>query len=175
VPPLDQLQHDPQLQQLLGDAVTAVDAAEGSLLLRPHRSGGATPTLVFAVCISPHADRLLGLSQPLGQGLTGLAAALQQPMLCNDTAASDEHDPTVDRTLGQQTRNQIVCPVSSPLAEYGVVTAINTERPGGFTDDDLMHYQRLAGRLGSRLDQLAGDSGGSGGSGESGESEAAGE
>jgi len=143
---------DPQLATELAEAVRAVGAEEGSILLLTP-SGQA---LRFAVCSSASATKLIDTQQPVTRGVVGLVASFQQPTVANKLADDPTHDPSVDAKVGTTTRSQMAVPLSDSEHEFGVVTAINSGRDGGFNNDDLQHYLDAAKAITARLAELAG-------------------
>src|SRR5690606_26930738 len=97
----DSVKDDPQLLAELAEAVRAVDAEEGSILLLT----GGGQSLRFAVSISPMAEKLLGTQQPVTRGVVGLVASFQQPTIANDLAEDPQHDPSIDKRVGSTTRS----------------------------------------------------------------------
>ena len=143
---------DAQLAAALTDAVRAVGAEEGSILLLTP-SGQA---LRFAVCSSDAAAALVDTQQPVTRGVVGLVASFQQPTVTNKLADDPTHDPSVDAKVGSTTRSQMAVPLSDSEHEFGVVTAINSSRDAGFTNDDLQRYLAAAKAITARLAELAG-------------------
>lgn len=138
---------DPELHTQLREAVSAADAEEGSvLLLTADRSA-----LEFVLSESPVAEKLRGLCQPVGKGITGLAFLLQQPMVVNDVTHDNSFDPTVQDLTKVRTRSIMVVPLVAPCGEYGALTALNSRRPEGFSADDLARYSEAACRITERL------------------------
>lgn len=143
---------DPQLATELAQAVRAVGAQEGSILL-------LTPSgqsLRFAVCSSESASKLVDTQQPVTRGVVGLVASFQQPTVANRLTGDPQHDPSVDEKVGTTTRSQMAVPLSDSEHEFGVVTAINSNRTDGFSNNDLQHYLTAAKAITARLAELAG-------------------
>jgi GAF domain-containing protein len=143
---------DTQLAKSLAEAVQAVGAQEGSILLLTP-SGQA---LRFALCSSDAAAKLIDTQQPVTRGVVGLVASFQQPTINNELDNDPQHDPSVDEKVGSQTRSQMAVPLSDALQEYGVITAINASNDAGFTNDDLQRYLDAAKSITARLAELAG-------------------
>ncbi|MFN3169003.1 MAG: GAF domain-containing protein [Phycisphaeraceae bacterium] len=143
---------DAALADALSDAVRAVGAEEGSILLLTP-SGQA---LRFAVCSSSMATKLIDTQQPVTRGVVGLVASFQQPTVANKLAGDPQHDPSVDEKVGTTTRSQMAVPLSDAEHEFGVVTAINSNNPDGFTNDDLQRYLAAAKTITARLAELSG-------------------
>ncbi|MEM1354778.1 MAG: GAF domain-containing protein [Planctomycetota bacterium] len=148
----DRVKHDPQLMAELDQAVRAVDAEEGSILLLT----GGGQALRFVLSVSPMAEKLIGTQQPVTRGVVGLVASFQQPTINNHTVDDPQHDPSIDKRVGSQTQSQMAVPLSDAQHEFGVVTAINSRRDGGFADADLRQYLKAARAITSRLAELSG-------------------
>lgn len=141
---------DSVLRKLLDEAVRAVRATEGSILLLSEDG----KSLRFVVSHSPVADKLLHLEQPLGKGITGLSVSLQQPMIVNETERSSAFDPSVDVETGVHTKSIMVIPLVTPAQEFGALTAINSSASVGFEAPDLERYSEFAEQIASRLSNL---------------------
>lgn len=124
----------PAIPDLLRAALAQVSAEEGSVLL------AETAGLRFACCVAPAApnreSKLVGHLVPRGRGIVGLAFAFQQPMTAGDVKSDPTHDQSVDAAVGSHTQSEMVVPLSTPMREYGVLTAINAAG-GGFSARDL--------------------------------------
>ena len=94
--------------------------------------------------------------QPVTRGVVGLVASFQQPTINNTLTGDPQHDPSVDVKVGSTTRSQMAVPLSDTEHEFGVVTAINSSRADGFTNDDLQRYLAAAKTITARLAELAG-------------------
>jgi GAF domain-containing protein len=141
---------DALLRQLLDEAVEAVCAKEGSILLLSEDG----KILRFVVLHSPVADKLRGLEQPLGKGITGLSVSLQQPMIVNETEGSTTFDPSADTQTGVKTKSIMVVPLVTPEQEFGALTAINSTASAGFGTQDLERYSEFAEQIAGRLSNL---------------------
>ena len=137
---------DPVLRRLLDEAVEAVHAAEGSILLLSEDG----KFLRFAVA----DEKLRALQQPIAKGITGLSVSLQQPMIVNETEGSTTFDPTIDTQTGTKTKSIMVVPLVTPEQEFGALTAINSTISGGFVTQDLERYTEFAEQIASRLSTL---------------------
>lgn len=150
------------LESLVADAVAAVAAEEGSLLLLDDDAAH----LVFIVSCSPAKEKLLGLRLPLRAGISSLAYQLQQPMIVNDAQADPRHWKEADKRAAKQTKSLLVVPISTPEHEFGVLTAINKRDDGGeagttgggftrFTQADMETYLDASEKLAHRLEEEA--------------------
>ncbi len=140
---------DRLLREILTGAINDVSAGEGAILLLSE--GGKS--LEFALNTSVEEKKLLGLKQPLGKGITGLAFTLQQPMIVNDVSRDASFDPTVQERSGVLTRSIMVIPLVSPNAEFGALTAINA-KSGAFNNSDLEYFSQHAAKIVTRLGEL---------------------
>ena len=141
---------DVMLQQLLEEALRAVGAEEGSILLLSDDG----QRLRFVVSHSPVADKLLGLEQPLDNGIMGLSVSLQQPMIANEAERNTAWDPSVDAKTGVKTNSMMVVPLGTPTRKIGALTAINSGASAGFSGQDLECYGQFAQQIASRLSSL---------------------
>lgn len=143
---------DAILRELLAAAVSDAKAAEGSILIvtrdRQH--------LRFVISHSPVAAQLEGTEQDTDQGITGLSFSMQQPMIVNDVKADPSHYSGVDELTQTTTKSEMVMPLASPEDEFGVMTAINSNSPGGFSTHDLEVYGAAAEKITERLAGLKG-------------------
>lgn len=145
--PFARLNADAALNAMLADAVEAVKAGEGSLLMLEENA----EKLRFVVCHSPVADKLVGTEQALDKGITGLSVSLQQPMIVNDTQADPSFSADVDKLTNVNTRSIMVVPLVGPDHELGALTAINSNAPTGFSTCDLEAYAEAADRITDRI------------------------
>ena len=141
---------DPVLRQLLNEAVEAVCAKEGSILLLSKEGR----VLRFVVSTSGSEKKLQGLEQPITKGITALSVSLQQPMIVNQTAKSPAFDPSVDAQTGVKTESIMVIPITTPKEELGALTAVNSTVATGFSGHDLERYSEFAEQIASRLSGL---------------------
>lgn len=147
------LNADAALNVLLAEAVHAVKAAEGSLLMLEEDA----ERLRFVVCHSPVKDKLVGTEQALDKGITGLSVSLQQPMIVNDTQADPSFSSDVDKLTKVDTRSIMVVPLFGRTHELGALTAINSTEASGFSTCDLEAYADAAERITDRILELLGD------------------
>ena len=148
---LEAISGDAELRDLLAAAVGEVNATEGSILLVT----ADRQQLRFIVCHSPVADQLVGTTQHVDQGITGLSLSMQQPMIVNDVKSDPSHYSGVDELTQTTTKSEMVMPLASPEDEFGVMTAINSNSPGGFSTADLEIYGAAAEKITARLEELS--------------------
>ena len=146
----DMASTDAALRHLLEDALRAVGATEGSILLLTEDG----KRLRFVVSHSPVADRLLGHEQDIGQGLTGLSVRSRRPVMANDVEHEKAFDPSVDMRTGGTTRSIMAVPLIISARCLGALTAVNAAAPGGFSQADLEHCARFGARIAEHLASL---------------------
>jgi GAF domain-containing protein len=146
----EQCREDQSCHRLLHEAVALVYAEEGSILIPADDT-----SLRFTVCVSPVSNKLIGLTQPLNRGISGLVFTLQQPMIVNNVQGNPNWDSNIDRFVGVQTRSMLCVPLSAPDTEYGVVTMINSRQSEGFSENDLSTLVFLSLNIVHRLGEIA--------------------
>lgn len=114
------------LQDLVGRAVAAVGAAEGSILV-PDAEGRH---LRFFVSHSPNADRLARLQVPLQGSIVGYVFSTGHMMALGDLHEEKSADfyAEIDKQVGVATRTYLVLPLAIHGHARGVATYVN--RPG---------------------------------------------
>ncbi len=73
----------------------------------------------------------------LDQGIAGWVASHGEGVVCNDVMNDPRFFGGVDRKSGYTTRSLLTVPIIRDNATVAVLQAMNTRRPGGFSDDDL--------------------------------------
>jgi hypothetical protein len=113
------------LQEVVGHAVTAVGAAEGSILVPDEGQ-----SLRFLVSHSPTAAKLGGLRVPVAGSIAGYVFGTGQMMAVGDLTEElpAQFYAEVDRAVGVATRTYLVVPILSGSRPRGVATYVN--RPG---------------------------------------------
>jgi sigma-B regulation protein RsbU (phosphoserine phosphatase) len=111
-----------------------LNAESGSLLLIDE-SGSE---LLFRIALGPKEKELKEkVRLKLGQGIAGWVAAHGEPLKIPDVSRDKRFDPTTDETLGHKTRSILCVPLQVQGKTVGVLEAINSKNPGGFSDDDM--------------------------------------
>src|ERR671938_1646488 len=73
----------------------------------------------------------------LGQGIGGWVAQTGEGVICNDVSQDPRWFRGIDRQSGFTTRSILCAPLKQHDQIIGVIQALNTVRPEGFSDDDL--------------------------------------
>jgi len=114
------------LQDVVGRAVAAVGAAEGSILVPDEEAN----YLRFLVAHSPTGSKLVGLRVPVSGSIAGYVFGTGQMMAVGDL--TEERSPQfyaeIDRQVGVATRTYLVVPILLGSRAGGVATYVN--RPG---------------------------------------------
>src|SRR5580704_14206117 len=114
------------LQDVVGRAVAAVGAAEGSILVPDDEAN----YLRFLVAHSPTGSKLVGLRVPVSGSIAGYVFGTGQMMAVGDL--TEERSPQfyaeIDRQVGVATRTYLVVPILLGSRAGGVATYVN--RPG---------------------------------------------
>ncbi len=111
-----------------------LNAESGSLLLIDE-SGGE---LLFRIALGPSEKELKEKARlKLGQGIAGWVAAHGEPLRIPDVSQDKRFDPSMDETLGHKTLSILCVPLQVQGKTVGVLEAINSKNPGGFSDDDM--------------------------------------
>ena len=88
---------------------------------------------------------------PLGQGIGGWVAQTGEGVVCNDVSQDPRWFRGVDRQTGYTTRSILCAPLKQHDQIIGVITALNTVNPEGFSDEDLQFLMALGGLAGMAL------------------------
>jgi GAF domain-containing protein len=120
------------IDDLLGSALAALGATDGSLLLRDEE----TEELVFAVVHGRARDELVGYRLPAGRGIAGWVAANKEPQILSNVRKDDRFYPLVDETFGFQTQTLACVPLLDGDRVLGVIEAVNKLGDNAFTPED---------------------------------------
>jgi len=111
------------LQDVVARAVTAIGAAEGSILVPDEQVNH----LRFLVAHSPTSTKLVGLRVPISGSIAGYVFGTGQMMAVGDLA--EERTPQfyaeIDRQVGVATRTYLVVPILFGSRVGGVATYVN--------------------------------------------------
>ena len=87
----------------------------------------------------------------LGQGIGGWVAQTGEGVVCNDVAQDPRFFRGVDRQTGFTTRSILCAPLKQHDQIIGVIQALNTVSPEGFSAEDLQFLTALGGLAGMAL------------------------
>src|SRR5882724_788577 len=85
----------------------------------------------------------------LGQGIGGWVAQTGEPVLCNDVSQDPRFFQGIDRQTGFTTRSILCVPLKQHDQIIGVIEALNTIKPEGFSTEDLKSLPALGGLAGT--------------------------
>lgn len=149
------------LQKILQNALLAVDATNGSLMLIDDDSG----ELVFVLAVGGISqDKLTGLRLPAGQGIAGWVAQFREPAIVEDARSDERFYDGVDQSVHFETKSVLAAPIIGGGRLFGVVEILNKHPGKSFSVDDLNLVAllcRFAGELLHSLEARGPDSGGS--------------
>src|SRR5919198_4661265 len=87
----------------------------------------------------------------LGQGIGGWVAQTGEGVICNDVSQDPRWFGGIDRQTHYTTRSILCAPLKQHDQIMGVIEALNTVRPEGFSDEDLQFLTALGGLAGTAL------------------------
>lgn len=135
------------LEQILRNALEAIDAHNGSLLVLDED----TDELVFVVALGEFPpSSLTGLRLPPGAGIAGWVASHREPTIVEDVRKDPRFYPGVDDAFQFNTTSLVAAPIMGGGRLIGVIEALNKESGQSFDADDLallMLLCRFAGEL----------------------------
>jgi GAF domain-containing protein len=135
------------LEQILRNALEAIDARQGSLLVLDEDSG----ELVFVLALGDiPPSSLTGLRLPPGTGIAGWVAEHREPTIVEDARKDPRFFPGVDDAFQFNTKSLVAAPIVGGGRVIGVIEALNKEAGHSFGADDLallMLLCRFAGEL----------------------------
>ena len=118
-----------------------LNAESGSLMLLDERGD----ELLYRVALGEKGSRLKERFRlKIGQGIAGWGAAHGEPLLVPDAARDARFYGAPDKTLNHRTRSILCVPLRGQGKLLGVLEAINSKSPGGFTPDDLSLFLAFA-------------------------------
>jgi GAF domain-containing protein len=135
------------LEQILRNALEAIEARNGSLLVLDEDTG----ELVFVLALGevPPAS-LTGIRLPAGTGIAGWVAAHREPTIVEDARRDPRFYAGVDDAFQFNTKSLVAAPIVGGGRVIGVIEALNKEFGRSFSADDLallMLLCRFAGEL----------------------------
>jgi PAS domain S-box-containing protein len=136
---ISSLEMDEVLCQILEKTCHALDASEGSVLLRDSE----TDELVFATTLEDRQEDLRGMHLETGQGVAGWAAERDQAVCVNDVEQDARFCEKIDVVTGFETHSLLCAPMGHRGETLGVLEFVN-KRKGQFDDDDLKLLEAVA-------------------------------
>ncbi len=135
------------LEQVLDNALRAINARDGSLLVPDDETG----ELVFILVQGdePHKE-LIGRRLPRGEGIAGWVAKNRRSTIVNNVSADDRFYPNMDEVIEYKTVSIAAAPLIGGGRLLGVVEALNKRDGQLFTSGNqtlLSLMCRFAGEL----------------------------
>ena len=87
----------------------------------------------------------------LGQGIAGAVVGTGREVFSNDVSQDPRFFSGVDKKTGFQTKSVMCAPLKQYDRVIGVIEALNTTNPAGFTDADLQLFVAFAGLAATAL------------------------
>ncbi|HEX9585969.1 MAG TPA: GAF domain-containing protein [Gammaproteobacteria bacterium] len=135
------------LESVLGNAIRAVNARDGSLLIPDSRTG----ELVFVIVRGETANNaLIGKRIPTGKGVASWVAATRRAVIVNNAAADERFYDRLDQEIRYKTDSLLAAPLIGGGRVIGVIEVINKNDGKLFTmgNQTLLSVMcRFAGEL----------------------------
>lgn len=103
---------------------------------------------------NPVNPEIVGLTQPVSQGLISQVLVTGLPLLEPDVTTRHEHDRNIDSQTGQQTLALMAAPIDQDADVTGVVSAVQLsggESDRGFNERDLATLEHATRELGKLM------------------------
>ncbi|MGC9357076.1 MAG: GAF domain-containing protein, partial [Anaerolineae bacterium] len=127
------------LRQILDLSCQALDAVEGSILLRQSDS----EELTFAIIFGEDEEKLLGRTLTPGQGIAGWVLQHDEAVLINDVSSDPRFYEGIDELTGFQTQSLVCAPLRHRGEVIGIIEIVNKRRDD-FTFQDLSLLEAIA-------------------------------
>jgi signal transduction protein with GAF and PtsI domain len=146
----------PLLDTILYNALTVLDAKDGSLLVLDDD----TSELVFVLARGDvEESKLLGLRIPKGQGIAGWVASNAKPAIVNNPSQDPRFLPSVDKMFNFKTESLLAAPIVGSGRVMGVIEVLNKYSGEKFNPADQTLLTLLCYLAGDVLHRLVtGDS-----------------
>lgn len=135
------------LESVLDNAIRAVNARDGSLLIPDSRTG----ELVFVIVRGETANNaLIGKRIPTGKGVASWVAATRRAVIVNNAAADERFYDRLDQEIRYKTDSLLAAPLIGGGRVIGVIEVINKNNGKLFTmgNQTLLSVMcRFAGEL----------------------------
>jgi HD-GYP domain-containing protein (c-di-GMP phosphodiesterase class II) len=142
------LDEDEIVRRAVETAAKLVGAEAGSLLLLHEMTG----ELTFLVAVGDKGVQLKEVRLKLGQGIAGLVAQTNQPIIVNDAPNDPRVAHQVDEKTGFTTRSILAVPVRARNKTLGVLEAVNKRGERPFSNWDLLEFSSLANQVAIALE-----------------------
>ena len=130
------------LQDILNSACNVVEGQGASLFLVNKDN---MDELFVVAAVGYHADDLIGLRVPIGEGLAGWVAREGQSQLVTDPRNDPRFYKQIDDQTGLSTRSLIAVPLVHADQMIGVIEVVNKLGESVFDGDDVRLLESMAG------------------------------
>ena len=137
----------PLLDRILYNALSVIDAPEGSLLVLSDDG----QELVFVLSRGEHSDQLMGRRMPADKGIAGWVVLNQKPTIVNNARTDDRFYAGIDEAMHFQTSTVLAAPIQGGGRLLGVLEVINKHHGENFTETDQMLLSLLCRFVGEFL------------------------
>jgi GAF domain-containing protein len=138
------------LNKILYNALTVLDASDGSVMLLDEEAG----ELVFVLVHGDMEGKLRGYRISKGLGIAGWVASNREPLIANDARQDWRFSPHVDEAFNFLTRSILCVPMMSRGRVLGVIEVLNKFSGEGFNATDLNLLSILGYIAGAALDDM---------------------
>ena len=151
------------MSAIIDSAKELLDAEGASLLL----FDSDADELIFDIVVSDKGDIIQGKRLKRGTGIAGTVSETGKPLVVNDVSCDSRFFSDIDKASGFITRSAAAVPVVMRDRQIGVLEAVNSRAPAGFSDEDLellsymadaaavsIHNQELLKNLRNRVAEL---------------------
>jgi len=140
---------DTLLNMIMEIIKQVLNAESGSLMLIDERGD----ELLYRVALGEKGKHPTEkFRQKMGKGIAGWVATHGEPLLVPDVSHDKRFDPTIDEMLKHTTRSILCVPLQSQGKMIGVLEAINSKSPAGFSQDDLALFTAFASQAAVALE-----------------------
>jgi GAF domain-containing protein len=143
----------PLLRGLLNQALTLLNAPDGSLVLLDED----TNELVFVIVTGKLADTLTNHRIPADEGIAGWVVNHRQPTLVRDVKRDIRFSSRVDTDFTFSTQSIIAAPLLGDGRVFGLIEALNQPGDVPFSENDVALLKllcRAAGQALAYIDRL---------------------
>ena len=125
-------------------AAQLIDAEGASILLVDRETGN----LHFEVAFSENAEALYDVVVPKGKGIAGSVAEDGEAIIVNDTQNDTRFYRGVDNETQLTTHSLVAVPLKRNEEIIGVMEVVNSNKEGGFNNDDCLVLNEFAVQAG---------------------------
>ena len=148
---VSRLDPDEVIARIISEAHAVVKAESCSVIVRDADTG----ELFFHATTDRQPDKLRRVRFDAALGVAGEVLRTGEPQIVADTSKDQRHYDGVDAEMGLKTRSLVCVPLKAEGEIIGVLEAVNSEAPEGFSERDVRLLAVLANFAGAAI-QIAG-------------------